>query len=543
MQVTRQGDLMQSMTRRWAPRSILAALVLSMLVASACGSDVKDADLRAAAAQSRPAPQAAAPDPGATTDTGGTTAAGPAAAGAGEVTGQTSAGTGSGAATSAVPAAGSKSVARSGGGSTAAPAPNTKAGSGANSGASGSPAAGSGGTGSGAAPGKATPGTPSAPDAPGAPTGPKSEIRLGSIGTDSGPVGAIVANVKHAAKAWAADINARGGLNGHPINLIFADDGADPSKALSLTRRMVEEDKVIAIYAEHGPTTFQAIVPYLQEKGVPVVGTDTGNPAIDGSPIVFQFGVGSTQGMWWNHVLPLITQSSKRKVGLFYCRDVPSCKQLRDGVNSIKGQAGIDIVYEGLVSVAQPDFTAEVIQARNSGADALITIMDQASVVRIARSAHRQGYTPVISAQHSLHNEDFIKNGGQDVEGVVLASSVASWEHDPKMADYRAAMDKYVPTGQKGSMGAQNWVAGKALEKIAARFSPNPTSAEIIAGLQSFHLETLGGLIPPTTFEAGKTHEAVNLCSIMLRVEGGKFVLNKGPEDFECAPGWKPAGS
>jgi branched-chain amino acid transport system substrate-binding protein len=518
-------------------------VVLAMMVASACGSDINEADLRAAAYN----PAQAAPSPGAPDAAGTTTEAsiGPVDAGAAEGSGQTpnAAGTAEGMTVPAAkPSAGSGTASNSAGTGTA------KQGAGGSAAASGSAApAGSGGgragaAPSGAAPASGAPNAPGAPSAPAAPTGPKGEIRLGSVGTASGPVGAIVQSVRHGAKAWVDDVNARGGLGGHPVKLIFADDGADPSKALALTRRMVEEDKVIAIYAEHGPTTFQAIVPYLQEKQVPVVGTDTGNPAIDGSPIVFQFGTGSTQGMWWNHVLPLITQSDKRKVGLFYCRDVPSCKQLRDGVNSIKGQAGIDIVYEGLVSVAQPDFTAEVIQARNSGADAIVAIMDQASVVRIARSARRQSYNPVISSQHSNHNLELLKNGGQDVEGMVLASSVASWEHSPKMADYRAAMDKYVPTGQKGSMGAQNWVAGKALEKIAPRFSPNPTAAEIIAGLQSFRLETLGGLIPPTTFEAGKTHETVNLCSIMLRVEKGKFVLNKGPEAFECAPGWKPVG-
>jgi branched-chain amino acid transport system substrate-binding protein len=525
---------MQSMTKRWAPRSVLAALVLAMVVASGCGSEVKESELRAMAERAQPAPQAAAPYEAGSSTVGATAEVGtvPSAAGVAEATGQAprAAGTG-GASTGAV-----RPVSGSSGASNPAAGPSAKAGGSATG------SAAPGGPSAGAAPAAGSPGTPGVPNAPAAPTGPKGEIRLGSVGTDSGPVGAIVQSVRHGAKAWADDVNARGGLAGHPVKLIFADDGADPSKALSLTRRMVEEDKVAAIFAEHGPTTFQAIVPYLQEKQVPVVGTDTGNPAIDSSPIVFQFGVGSTQGMWWNHVLPLVTQTDKRKVALFYCRDVPSCKQLRDGVNSIKGQAGINIVYEGLVSVAQPDFTAEVIQARNSGADAIVAIMDQASVVRIARSAHRQGYTPVISSQHSLHNLDFIKTGGEDVEGAVLASSVASWEHSPKMADYRAAMDKYVPTGQKGSMGAQNWVAGKALEKIGPRLSPNPTSAEIIAGLQSFRLETLGGLIPPTTFEPGKTHEAVNLCSIMLRVETGKFVVNKGPEEFECAPGWKPIG-
>jgi len=54
--------------------------------------------------------------------------------------------------------------------------------------------------------------------------------------------------------------------------------------------------------------------------------------------------------------------------------------------------------------------------------------------------------------------------------------------------------------------------------------------------------ETLGGLQPPLTYEAGKGHALTNLCIIPVIVRSGRFVA-PGGEQFSCAPGWKPVGT
>src|SRR5262245_27469381 len=106
---------------------------------------------------------------------------------------------------------------------------------------------------SGTAPAGATPtpgaaaGSARAPPAPGAAGsgGAKTPIVFGTFGTGSGVIGRAVQPIITADKAWSADINARGGLAGHPVRLIFGDDGGDPAAALAIAKRMVEQDKVV----------------------------------------------------------------------------------------------------------------------------------------------------------------------------------------------------------------------------------------------------------------------------------------------------------
>ena len=342
-------------------------------------------------------------------------------------------------------------------------------------------------------------------------------------------------------KAWVADVNARGGLNGHAVRLIMADDGGNPSQSLALAKRMVEQDKVQAFYMVHAPTTLQAVTPYLEEKKIPAIGSCTCNPVADDSPMNFTPQTGATVGLAWEQLAPLLTYSDKHKVALFYCREVSVCASTEAGMSRLAPQLGLEVVYRAQVSLAQPDYTAEVIQARNAGAEAIVPVVDNSTVIRILRSAHRQGYQPLVSVQRATYDERFLKFGGTEIEGVMTASSTVPWNTSPKLADFRAAMDRYQPGAPKSAVASDAWVTGKLLELMARGFPDNPTTQTFLDALYALRGETLGGLLPPITFARDRGHGATNQCSIPVRVENGRFV-GSSEDKFVCAPGWKPGG-
>ena len=400
----------------------------------------------------------------------------------------------------------------------------------------------------GADPKKAAPGSPAAPvtpaPVPGAPqSGPRSEIRLGSVGTDSGPLGQIMLPYLQGARIWAADVNARGGLAGHPVRLIFADDGADPNKALALAKRMVDTDKVQAFFAVRAPTTLQAITPYLEQKRIPAIASCPCNAVADSSPMNFSPQTGGTFGLAWEHLAPVVALTKERRIAQLYCREASICDTADTYIKKIAPAAGVEVVYRGQVSIAQPDYTAEVIQARNSGANVIVAIMDNASALRILRSAHRQNYHPVIAIQRTGYDERFLRQGGEDIDGVVTASTTVPWSTSPLMADFRAAMDRLAPGMEKSTQHAEIWAAGKLLELLAKSFPADPGPADVLAGLYGLRNETVGGLLPPLAFARDGGHGATNQCVIPVQVNNKGFVP-ASQDQFVCAPGWKPvAGS
>jgi branched-chain amino acid transport system substrate-binding protein len=376
---------------------------------------------------------------------------------------------------------------------------------------------------------------------PAAVTSAKSPIVLGSFGVESGPLGALVAPIPVAVRAWAGDVNARGGLAGHPVKVIFADDGGDPQRALSIARRMVDGDRVLAFFGTYMVTTLPAVLPYLEAQRIPMIGSSNGSEAADHSPMVFNPQVGADLGTAWSYLLALTTQSDKRNVAVLYCSEASTCVNQYDGLKRIAPEAGVHVVYAGQMSIAAPDYTAQMLAARNAGADVVMCICDPPTQIRMIRSAHRQNWSPVFSATYSMDQEQ-IKAGKEDVEGLLAAASTVPYSTSSKMKPYLEAVARYVPAGSVGGVGAAAWVQGKLLERIASFLEPEPPArTAIFEGLRSLNNETLGGLVPPISFPDGDRNR-VNLCIVPLRFEQGIFrPLGNDDANFKCAPRWAPA--
>lgn len=545
--------------RRRSTRRVLAVVWALALVGTACGSRNEEAQN---AAPSEPVEEAAPAAEGAEEEFG----AAPATESADSATAGTGApnATDGAAETPAAPTSGegsataapAKTAAKA---KTGASAPTSPA-SGASRPAKASAQNNGGGSGgndaSGAAgkpseaksPADPAPGTPApapTPTAPGTPDPgalpPGAPIVLGAVGQGTGPLGALFVPIIGAAKAWQADVNARGGINGHPVKIIFADDGGDPSRAQTIVRNFVENDKILAVAFEHGPVTVASVMPYLEKVGVPRIGTVEGHPVVDTSPMSFQATI-SVKATGRGHIMPLwALRPDAKKVHVVYCREVQACSNMKDDLVANAKRFGLTVTGESQASLAQPDYTAEILAAKNGGADAIAAVLENASVIRLARGVQRQGGGLSISFQQTMHTDSFYKNGGEAIEGVLGSSSTVAYDTSEKLADYRAAMDRYQPGVEQGVYGSSTWVYGKIIETAIGKLGNNITSAGLVEALHSFRNETFGGLLPPITFPQGRSHERVNECLVVGEVKGGKFVpKDNDPDQFTCDPQWKP---
>lgn len=479
---------MNAAVRSWP---VALATLLGMLVAAGCGSSLSREQLIAA----NGALQAEAAEGGSLAGSGGSVTGG-----------------GSGAASNGAGSAGE--------GGTAASQPD----SGAANGAAGSGSAGAGPAGAG--------------PAGSAGGGPKGEILLGSFGTSAGVLGQVSGPAPPAIRAWVEYVNSRGGLDGHPVRLIIEDVGGDPARAQSSVRRMVEEDGVDAIFYDFAFSEKSAVMGYLEEQGVPIIGTIGGDASGDLSPIDFNPLTGPTLGISWAFILAPRSFDGGRNYGVLYCREAATCSAQLQGFDQLLPYDGTQIVYRAQVSATQPNYTAEILGAQSAGADNLVLLIDTASVNRVAQSLRCcPGYDPMLSGTYNL-NQDLIFEFADDLDGLVLAGRMPPWDTSPLLQDYRDAMAAFQPGQPMGDLGAGAFVVGALLEKLAPQLPDQPGPQDFINALYTVNNETLGGRLPGITFREG-THQNVNLCHIPIQLRDGQFVT-AGDGGFVCAPGWQP---
>ena len=99
------------------------------------------------------------------------------------------------------------------------------------------------------------------------------EIKLGGTFAASGPVSNISGPILKGVQAYFNDVNAKGGINGRKIKLVWEDDGWDAQKGKALIKKLVEQDKVFTLTVVPSSNGLDASKSYLESKGVPVFGT------------------------------------------------------------------------------------------------------------------------------------------------------------------------------------------------------------------------------------------------------------------------------
>jgi len=119
--------------------------------------------------------------------------------------------------------------------------------------------------------------------------GVSADVSIGMSNALTGSASGLGTGMKAGSGAFFQKVNAAGGVNGHKINMISYDDGYEPDRAAAMTDKLVNEDKVLALFGYVGTPTAKAAVPTAQKAGVPFFAPFTGaeflrNPV---NPIVF----------------------------------------------------------------------------------------------------------------------------------------------------------------------------------------------------------------------------------------------------------------
>ena len=244
-------------------------------------------------------------------------------------------------------------------------------------------------------------------------------------------------------------------------------------------------------------------VDYIRSKRVPVIGSEGAMPVFYKEPMFFPqkpHAGPMLAGVLANAAMTAIP-AGKTKLGTVACVEVPICGDSQKKWERWAPDFGFEPVYSSGVSIAQPDFTAECLAARNAGVQVMIHYVPKQSISRFAASCARQGFHPLYALM--VGTIDGIQEGDPSFVGATGMADVFPWfsAGTPAVDEYHLAMTsvggKEPPPGLAPPTG---WVAAKLFEKAAANMPEPPTSAAVLRGLWSIKTDTLGGLTSPLTF-------------------------------------------
>jgi branched-chain amino acid transport system substrate-binding protein len=280
------------------------------------------------------------------------------------------------------------------------------------------------------------------------------EIVLGGTVPLSGPAAAFQ-SVGHGAAAYFRYVNARGGVNGNTIRYLLRDDGYDPARTVVETRRLVEEDGVLAIFNSVGTEHNEAIRPYLNERGIPQLFVGTGATSIAGEFRRYPWTIGYLPSFEGEGVIYGRTVARARpdaRIAVLYEATGFGSDLLR-GLRRGLGARGNQVVEAVGYDVTAPDVSSEVARLAASRADTLMLFATPKAAIQAYIAADKLGWRPqvyissVSIAPSVMEIARFNTNGRTTNNSVsiffVKDPTAARFAGDPGVRLYRDVMRRY----------------------------------------------------------------------------------------------------
>jgi branched-chain amino acid transport system substrate-binding protein len=198
------------------------------------------------------------------------------------------------------------------------------------------------------------------------------QIVIGTWATLSGAGAALSANVQ-GMEAYFKYINEQGGINGRKIKLITYDDEYQPSKVVSIVKKMIEEDKVFAIVSVGCTACIKAGLPHMTKAGIPVVGVNSGADQFVKPVLPDVFGLLTNYALEGQFFVNYALDTLKgQKVGIIYQNDDFGKSGYQGALNELK-KRGIQPVAEIPYNAADVDFSSPALKMKQANPDVILS--------------------------------------------------------------------------------------------------------------------------------------------------------------------------
>ncbi|HUR75359.1 MAG TPA: ABC transporter substrate-binding protein [Sporichthya sp.] len=359
-------------------------------------------------------------------------------------------------------------------------------------------------------------------------------VVIGQTLASSGLVGAAIAGLRTGLAVWVKDINARGGLQCHPVQLTQLDDASDPARVSANWNQLVKDRGAVAIVGGGVPIAIAALRTSAERDKVPVVGGDV--TAVDWVQSPYLFPTGGTPLTSYDGGVIDAAKVAKGplKAGIFYCVEASICTGLKNNLPKSAERAGAALGPITAVSLTQPDFTSECQTMKAAGVNIIFFGLDGSASIRAARSCASLNYFPTIATGAIAVSAAAAADAGLRRNVTFLGSGVVPYmtTDTPGIKAFHDATKRYAPTAPEDQQTLLGWGAGKLLEAALTKVSAkarggNITTQMILEGLWQLKNEKLDGLSPGATFTQGSPAKSID-CYYGLRLDDKGFGAPNG---------------
>ena len=280
------------------------------------------------------------------------------------------------------------------------------------------------------------------------------EIKIGQTVPHSGP-GSLYGVLGRVGEAYFQMLNEKGGVNGRKVKFLTMDDAYSAPKCVEATRRLVEQEEVLALFGSLGTAPQTAVHKYLNAKGVPQLLLNTGASKWNDPK----------NNKWTMAGLPLYPTEARilakhvvnvkpnGKVGILYQND-DFGRDFLGPFKKVLADAGgtASVIMEQTYDLTDPTIDSQLINLSKSGADVFYNISTGKATSQSIRKVAELGWKPLQLLSAGSTGRSILSAAGfENAAGIVAIRyakevGVSRWEKDPDVMAFEELRKKYLPT-------------------------------------------------------------------------------------------------
>ena len=231
----------------------------------------------------------------------------------------------------------------------------------------------------------------------------KDPIPVGYLPALTGPSSATGIGINRGTQLAVQEINAAGGVDGRPLELITRDTQSDPTKAVNGAAELIHSEKVSVVFGPVNSGESLAVVPLLARANTPQVHPCWVDSLTDPQkyPMCFRNAPTNQQigGAANRYVVEVL---KKKKVAVISDTTGYGTASVNAYVPMLK-EKGAEVVYQGNVDAANPDLKPELLRMQSAGAEAIMPWSVNAGFLsRIINTRGDMGWDVPIVGQTTL---------------------------------------------------------------------------------------------------------------------------------------------
>lgn len=332
---------------------------------------------------------------------------------------------------------------------------------------------------------------------------------------------------KNSMELYADIVNKEGGIDGHPIEVIIYDDEGDPTKAVTMVKKLIEKDNVLAIVGPSLSGNTLSVIDVIEEKEVPLVSC-AASVRITNPVKKWVFKTPQTDVMAVEKIYEYFVANGIKKIAII----TVSNGYGDSGKEQLKVQApgaGIEIVSEESFGSEDTDMTAQLTVIKGTDAEAVVCWGTNPGPAIVAKNMKQLDMQIPLFQSHGVASPKFIEIAGDAANGIILpAGKIIVADQLPKSDPQRDVLMHYKKVyedtydAKVSSFGGHAWDAMAMITEALKKSGPDRAKLrdEIEKTTNYIGIHGIFNMTP-------EDHTGLNIESafVMLKIEDGEWVI------------------